>query len=256
MSTELKKQLKRLGLETSYKSINELRKFSQGNGYVLNEGNELIGLAITNKHIQGKFTVYSNFNKLQYLNISGNLGLTEVVFESGAEMNDLTHLDLSHNGLTSIQLPEKGFPKLEYFDVSNNNLETLELKGEYPKLKSLFIRKNSLEWVLFPDEFKQLEYLYLNNNKLNFIRREVSDENKEINTTIIDEIIANDKPDIIRDFKLPYLTNIKEIDLKNNQIQKILFSNDCPKLERLDIRDNPLVDIVGILKLFNKKRWI
>ena len=237
MSTELKKQLKRLGLETSYKSINELRKFSQGNGYVLNEGNELIGLAITNKHIQGKFTVYSNFNKLQYLNISGNLGLTEVVFESGAEMNDLTHLDLSHNGLTSIQLPENGFPKLKYFDVSNNKLEHLQLIGDYLSLYFLNLSANNLKWIEFPNKLISLQYVYASNNKL-----------KGYNLTksgIIRQSLENSAP-----FILPVLPIIKEIDLKNNQIQKIQFSNDCPKLERLDIRDNPLVEIEGMEPLF------
>ncbi len=254
MKQELKNQLDLYGLKTSYIHIDELRKFKFDSGYVLNDKKELIGLAITNDKDIDKYINYSNFDKLQYLNLSDNPNLKDIKFET--PVNDLVHLDLSNNALDVLQLPKNGFPKLKYFDVSNNNLETLELNGAYPRLKKLFIGNNKLKWIGLPKKLEQLEYLYLPNNKLNFIRRVVKlDENKKIDEIIFDEFSVNDKPDIIRNFKLPYLTNIKEIDLKNNQIQKVQFSNDCPKLERLDLRDNPIEDIMGLEKLFKDKEF-
>ncbi len=104
-----------------------------------------------------KFKKLETFNKLKYFNCSkSHLKQIEKL-----KYIDLIWLDCSLNRITSI--PDH-MRKLEYFDISDNNLYSTIDFSNYPKLKYLMISSNSIDKIINLQE--GLIYLDISNNPI------------------------------------------------------------------------------------------
>lgn len=143
---------------------------------------------------------------LQYLNLSDNENLTEVIFT--APLPELVHLDFSDSNVEKIVF-EKGFHNLEWLDISRNGLTSIEFKGNMPLLNYLDLSGNKLDEFSLPTIFPKMEYLYL-------IDSEPSNLPKEVYV---------DKKNCWEDVRNYLKASLLSGDVINNEAKFIFFGN-------------------------------
>ena len=154
-----------------------LRQFHHNNAYCVDENGELIGLcAVENDFTQ--VALPSGWTKLQYLNLSSNEKLQTLTFEHS--LSYLEHLDLSDCELEKIQLSE-GFDQLRWLDLSRNAIQTFIPEGAFPALEHLDLSDNQLEGfsARFLERCPRLERIYLKGNPLDSTK--LAEVNEEAN---------------------------------------------------------------------------
>jgi Leucine-rich repeat (LRR) protein len=114
------------------------------------------------------------FTELRSLDLSGN-GLSEVPIASG-DLAKLTRLDLSNNRIVSGPAVEQGIAglsSLEYLDLRNNPLNTLDVRG-MSRLKALGLRGTGLlQWPTGAQDLTELDWLDLRDSKIFSLPEEV-----------------------------------------------------------------------------------
>lgn len=124
----------------------------------------LTGTQTTAGQLQG---FIRGFTELHTLDLSRN-GLTEVPIASG-DLVKLTRLDLSDNRIVSgpaVQEGLAGLSSLEYLDLRNNPLNTLDVSG-MKRLKALSLRGTELhEWPAGTQDLTELAWLDLRDSKI------------------------------------------------------------------------------------------
>ncbi len=117
------------------------------------------------------------FTELQRLGLPGT-GLTEVPIAPG-ELGQLTHLDLSGNRLgagSAEPLRFDGLQSLEYLDLSNNPLHSLDVSA-LTRLKALNLRGTDLqEWPAGLQDLPELNWLDLRDSKVSALPTPLADE--------------------------------------------------------------------------------
>ncbi|MGH8351024.1 MAG: leucine-rich repeat domain-containing protein, partial [Pseudomonas sp.] len=117
------------------------------------------------------------FTGLEKLDVSGS-GLTELPFAPG-DLGKLTDLDLSNNrivGDTGVQQAFDGLQALQYLDLSNNPLNTLDVSA-MTRLKSLNLSGTALqEWPTGAQALPELYWLDLRDSKVNALPEPLADE--------------------------------------------------------------------------------
>ncbi|WP_123356698.1 NEL-type E3 ubiquitin ligase domain-containing protein [Pseudomonas frederiksbergensis] len=107
------------------------------------------------------------FTELQQLDVSGS-GLTAVPIAAG-DLVKLTRLDLSGNAIVGDLALGQGFDglrKLEYLDLHNNPLNSLDV-SHMPRLKALDLRATNLhEWPTGVQDLPELSWLDLRDSRI------------------------------------------------------------------------------------------
>ena len=161
---DIKNQIEQVFQTTfqAYDSIEELRQFKSNCAFCLDAKEErLIALCAIQTDLKS-ISIPEEWKYLKYLNLSSNKNLAEFRLPA---LPHLEHLDVSDGDLNYLEL-KAGFKQLECLDVSRNQLRAIALNGEYPELVYLDLAKNQLEEITLPTGLPKLAFLYLNANQL------------------------------------------------------------------------------------------
>jgi Leucine-rich repeat (LRR) protein len=202
-------------------------------------------------------------SNMQYLNISENKIKDFSFLEDMKSLKSLLASNINNSDFANLSIPENieelyisgnnisvfdkilfdkigQIEKLEILDISNNNLDGLEVfiknkkesANEFSKLKTLYVSDNNLTEISDIGRLSNLEEFYAANNKI----------------TSVDEIQKLEK--------------INAIYVSNNQIHNIDALQNIKGLKILNISNNPLTDykklekLTGLEKLFASKLGI
>ncbi|XP_008851823.1 toll-like receptor 3 [Nannospalax galili] len=163
-------------------SSNQIKEFSPGCFHAIGKIFDLVlNNAQLNPHLTEKLCWELSNTSIQNLSLNNNqlYGTSNATF-SGLKQTNLTMLDLSHTGLTSIANDSFAWlPHLKYFSLEYNNIQHLSSRSfyglfnlRYLNLKRSFT-KQSISLASFPkiDDFsfkwlKCLEYLNMEDNNI------------------------------------------------------------------------------------------
>lgn len=158
--------------------------------------------------IKGKTT-----KQVTKLNLSG-LGLKEFP-ENIFEYTNLTKLVLSNNRIKVVPKEILNLKHLKVLDLANNEISTLHSSVfRLSKLRTLNVYGNKIK--KFPAQLFESNICVL-----------IAGKNR------------------IEEFDFCVLKSLKNIDLTNNQIRKLIITENLPNLKVLRIKDNPL-DIIEV----------
>jgi GTPase SAR1 family protein len=102
-------------------------------------------------------TIPGSWTKLRRVDLSHSPRLRRVVFAGSADA--LERLEITDAGLTQLQLPAAGCPKLQYLDLSRSEIKKLVLSGPCSSIHSLHLRAAALETLSLTADFPVLDTL-------------------------------------------------------------------------------------------------
>ena len=175
--------------------------------------------------------------------------------------NNLTHLDLSSNGIEWIRNDffSTRIPNLEYLWLNGNKIEMFDIKLELPKLLTFSIANNSMIGCK-RDAFsstKLLKNLIVHEgNSIVIYHVDLSNRSLtdlvsgagayEIPHSVSLDVSSNFLGHYLNTSKSPRCVHAKSLNLENNGIERIekdFFSLNFPNLESLDLARNKLIAV-------------
>ena len=161
--TRLEDLVKKCKLQTDKGDIKAIRLVKGYNdSFAQNTEGGITALSVSDSGFE-TLVLGEEAKALEYLYLSGNKSLKNVVFETA--LPHLTHLYLDECDLEEIEIPT-GCNALQQIYVQKNKLTKIVFKGDCPVLILLDASNNQLKQFKLPYDFGQLKYLYLNNNQL------------------------------------------------------------------------------------------
>ena len=183
---------------------------------------ELLAKGLTN------ITPLSGLTNLTRLMLLGSL--TDIT--PLARLTKLRFLDLNFNSLTDIT-PLSGLTQMEYLYLSRNNITDITPLSGLTKLRILYLMNNNITDVTPLSGLTTLGWLSLPNNN-------ITDVTPLSGLTTLRTLYLNNNQ-IADLYPLSTLgKQLRTLILQNNQISEIAALNALQKLNRLDLRDNPL----------------
>ncbi|ERJ11984.1 leucine-rich repeat domain-containing protein [Haloplasma contractile] len=159
------------------------------------------------------------------------------------EMEQFTSVDMTNYGVSMIDEDSFMLNNVLEFNASQNSLETLDWINNLPNLMALLVGDNKIS-VPNASTFEQsnVRILDLGNNKLvdiDFLQYMPGLELVNLESNFIDDVsVFNGKR---HEFK-----ELKELSLKNNQVQRVNGLTDLPSLTTLNLMENEITEINGV----------
>ncbi|XP_045209568.2 slit homolog 2 protein-like [Mercenaria mercenaria] len=211
----LGKSLSSLNLSNNHVSVIQENTF--------NDFTHLVFLDLSNNLISGRSLndmVFTDLRKLLHLILRGNpLRLVQKDTFSFMELPELAHLDLSHCGISELEIDSFDVRSLEYLDLSWNQLQTFK-KGAFrmlPALKILDLSHNRISVLNEIPYMPELVTWILDSNGMETI--EIRDDVEDYADNL-QELYLRDN-DILRfnEDSLPLkLDDLKVVDMSNNRL--------------------------------------
>ena len=205
---------------------------------------ELLAKGLTN------ITPLSGLTNLTRLTLLGSL--TDI--PPLARLTKLRFLDLNFNSITDIT-PLSGMTQMEYLYLSRNNITDITPLSGMTKLRILYLMNNNITDVTPLSGLTTLGWLSLPNNNITDVTplarltnlthlglggNSITDVTPLSGLTTLRTLYLNNNQ-IADLYPLSTLgKQLRTLILQNNQISEIAALNGLQKLNRLDLRDNPL----------------
>lgn len=175
------------------------------------------------------------------LNLSNN-AIKEISGTAFENLNLLEELDLSHNELTELELPDFGFDKLQILDASSNKIT--RIKGD--TIKNL---KSVSQLNLSNNNITELKSTFL--NKLSNLKSfkcsqcQLANLDKEAFNEIISLEFLDLSHNLLTEFTINVTQNmnINNLFLNDNKLQSINFIKKMVKLKQIDLARNNIQEI-------------
>ncbi|ROT46888.1 leucine-rich repeat domain-containing protein [Candidatus Cardinium hertigii] len=151
--------------------------------------------------------------------------------------NNLRHLNLNHNQLTTITGLEN-LTQLRWLYLIGNRLRAITGLKKLTQLKYLNLGNNQLTDITELKNLTHLKSLYLNHNQLTAIT------GLENLTQLLELDISNNELTAIAGLK--NLTQLKCLYLNHNQLTAIAGLENLTQLQKLYLNSNRLTDITGL----------
>lgn len=184
-------------------------------------------------------------NKLIYLRLEGNaLGSVPIGLSAAKALHILM---LRRNHINNLR-GQLDLPQLIRLDLSYNGIETIdeECFSSLPRLRFLVLSHNNVHKLL-PKLFRKaisLVELKLNDNRISSVGGGVFNYLRRLEILDLGKNKICDVDGLAR-YTLPHLNYLKELILKENCISLIAkFLSRNGRIQRLDLSDNPLTDIM------------
>lgn len=224
-------------------------------------------------------TRFSEFEKLEYLNLDGNSisdiefikeikGLIGLSLANNAimdlspleELLSLAELDISNNAFNSITVLQKLYlikdlnlsgnnlkdlnnlavnTKIENLDVSNCNMKSLSGVKRLTSLKRLNASNNSITDFGDIKSLSSLEYINLSKNNISSVSFAENLSVKELDLS--DNSIKNIKP-------IQKTKNLQILNLSDNNISKVEYLAELSELSVLNISNNSITELAPLLE--------
>lgn len=225
-------------------------------------------------------TPLANNEKLTYLNIKNNANLKinnftqeeqekinkigQIIDRDGEIMldinklglfNNYTSLDLSHQGLTTLECLE-GMINLKYLNLLGNSLtfedeKSREILASMTKLQGLDIRGNRITNMTAVNDLKDIQYIYAtggNNFKLKDMENLISKISLHVDNRVLQTIVDCDvkkltklsiyNTNTITNFpNMDKFINLKKLTIMGNKINNFEIIEKIPNLEEISIVD-------------------
>nr|XP_031833445.1 transforming growth factor beta activator LRRC33-like [Nomia melanderi] len=159
-------------------------------------------------------TITNPYPELRYLSLR-NSNIRTVIFSQTNALPKLTHLDISQNKISDINLNPCEFKSLTHLNLSHNDIYSLGIQS-LNNLSWLSLNKNRLSYIYFDFHGMQsLMYLSIRQNKI-----------RQISTDAFADLV-----------------NLRYLDMSSNQLQT-LFSTTMGNLTSLEVLllDSNLLD--------------
>lgn len=144
--------------------LTALRQFHANNAFCENGEGVIIGICACDNDFDAIRLPGSDFQNLEYLNLSDNQQLKRLTIEG--TLPALRHLDISDSKLETLTLPAE-CKSLQYLDISRNQLQQFQVESSLPALTYLDLSGNQLQHLSL--DAPVLQYAYLIDNKLTAI---------------------------------------------------------------------------------------
>ena len=199
------------------------------------------------------------FPLLEVLNLSKNNFKTFAIFNS---LPCLHELNLSYNNFTTITNKNdkrvikaiSSLPNLHVLDLSNNTISNANGVHYFKNIKKLILKRNSLTKIDFMNNMDGLLYLDVSNNKLRLIDRIIYNKAKEPLLEVL--IVDNNFIKTITNFAV--FAQLMYLSCENNKVQDLISIDQIPtlkKLKELNLSQNPILKIIDyrkrMIKLFS-----
>lgn len=218
------------------------------------------------------FRIYLNLKTILYLIQSYNIKSDEYKYGIEYDVKDGLVFSLKLWGLHIKRLSEikqlKYLTRLEFLDISGNEIELMDGLDQFSELKSLKFgdilghRGNRITEIRGLDNLLNLEYLHLSYNMIREIKglenlkklRYLSLAGNRIEEikgleNLCDIETLRFENNLISGAKFnEILPNLQDLCLHNNQIRKIDVGN-LLRLEFITLMSNPLLEIIGLENL-------
>ncbi|KAI6200469.1 hypothetical protein M3Y96_00737400 [Aphelenchoides besseyi] len=194
---------------------------------------------------------FNSLSSLETLNLARNQLKVQAAAFHG--LDNLRSLNLSANRIDPTNLSDGalyGLSSLRELDLSYNQLNSIPMNtwSYVPELKRLYLNGNQLgrlNGAQFPLEY--LEFLSLASNKLESIQTNSLRGLKslvEIDFSDNNLAVCIEDQTVFKNFTLP---SLRILHFASNQIRHLPANSfrQFPTLKSLDLRDNPIVTIVG-----------
>ncbi|XP_066598195.1 protein artichoke-like [Prorops nasuta] len=168
---------------------------------------------------------------------------------------DITYPELLYIDISNSEFIDIGFinqfscSKLEYLDVSNNNIETInidyhnnliQIKADNNNINYISYRsRNDSTGAIYLNGMKKLKHLSLSNNALDRIDPYAFRDTKEL----VSLILNDNRLQYIADNAFDSLNSLKVLKLNNNMLTVIPLINADMKLTELSFDNNQLLNL-------------
>ncbi|XP_037401597.1 X-ray radiation resistance-associated protein 1 [Pygocentrus nattereri] len=209
--------------------------------HCVDKPSDLCSVDISEKKLQlVELQGLEEFDSVAYINASDNC----LTLEAFSRFPALRELELSLNGLCTLEVTAEGFPRLEVLDLSYNSISAdgILAVGLLPHLKVLHLTGNSLKMLppnmagpyTTPDEmapqssslFGSLEVLMLDDNKLS-------------------------SPGVFR--SLANLKRLQHLNLEGNYISEVPYLEEMPLMQ---LPNASVVETKGSTEDANRTKWL
>ena len=205
----------------------------------------LLDLDLSSLKLKDEINLFSkeSYPILRKLNLSNNIFKSFSIFGS---LPNLKELNLNFN-LFVESFPKKekiskgkglfGLPNLEYLEMSNNQLVSLNGLQFFKNLKSLILKENCIKKIEYLNDMDDLIYLDVSNNKIKDVDKTLLGDLPSLQIFICD----NNSMKNINGFSK--YESIESISFQNNKIQDLncieQFS-ELNKLKEITLKGNPI----------------
>ncbi|KAL7844235.1 hypothetical protein SRHO_G00227740 [Serrasalmus rhombeus] len=209
--------------------------------HCVDKPSDLCSVDISEKKLQlVELQGLEEFDSVAYINASDNC----LTLEAFSRFPALRELELSLNGLCTLEVNAEGFPRLEVLDLSYNSISAdgILAVGLLPHLKVLHLTGNSLKMLppnmagpyTTPDEmapqssslFGSLEVLMLDDNKLS-------------------------SPGVFR--SLANLKRLQHLNLEGNYISEVPYLEEMPLMQ---LPNASVLETKGSTEDANRTKWL
>lgn len=171
------------------------------------------------------------------MDLSQNILRTSDSLQGLDMMVNLSWLNFSHNGLTSLQL-SKTMEKLQVLNISHNMLQEFPNLSHFPNLKAVIANNNEISRI--PAQYLpvSLNTLVLSNNKLEVVP-DLSEKKSLVKLSL--------SHNLIKEFPKKLPDCLAELRLNGNKLMQT--SNLPPKVNLLDLGNNAFTSLKDLQPL-------
>ena len=193
---------------------------------------------LTSRSLQAAFTSLPA-TRLDHVVLS-NVSLTQLdgLFED-SKFRALRHLDLSRNAMTSLPASAlQNLFSLEYLDISDNQLSSIQKLDGLNRLKTLNAQRNYLRDTHFlSDSVQTLRELYLAKNHITLLDSTAFENLWDL------EVLDLSNNAIQRVNVRVGFENLKILNLSENRLENATFVSNFPRLNHIDLSHNRITAI-------------
>ncbi|TIB88208.1 L domain-like protein [Wallemia mellicola] len=222
----------------SSKKINNLIKLGV-------EADNLQYLNLSKNNIKSVLPLKS-FKHLRQLNLDSNKIES---LEGLDEIKGLQKLTVKNNLLYALDFYNYEWSKLEFLDLSNNNLIEIKSLAHLSNISFLSLDNNSLKDIQFVTEFDKLKVLRLSNNKLKELDiskilnvRTLFIDNNKLRSLLnvsalkkLENLSSREQKGQYFELSMKDIRDIKRLYLSGNKLPKTFTAEYCYHLEYLEI---------------------
>ncbi len=198
-------------------------------------------------------------SSLYHVNLSGNGAVTSLELLQPAA-DTLTRLDVSRTGIRDLSTLEQ-FPALADIRADEDQISRMPLLADCPKLEIVSLNGNELTDLSFLEGCTRLKALAVNGNQLSSLKglesciylEEIQAGGNRLtdlagleNTTLLNFVFFNDNQLTDLSVLEHSAASLKQLYIRNNQVEDLSFLSGCLNLQYLNLDHNPVQSLESL----------